>query len=129
LLFTSNDYRDTIVTNVTISRFQRTDLLVGMRRITVTPPPDTLKVPESVIYPNPSSSDFYILLPEQMRGQVNIRIFDMSGRVIADYNAVAEGNVPLKIDMRHRAQGTYTLIVKHKATGKEQRGRMVVIRK
>lgn len=123
LLFTSKDYRDTIVTNVTISRFQRTDVLVEMKHITVPLPPD-----ESVIYPNPSHGDFHILLPDPMTGKVNIRIFDQAGRTIIDNDMVAEKGVPLKIEVRKFASGIYNMIIQNKLTGTSVKQRLMLIK-
>lgn len=60
------------------------------------------------IYPNPASSDANINFSLSKETKVNIRIFDMTGRIYSQINEVLmSGNHTLKVDLSNMSNGTY----------------------
>ncbi|MDP4222974.1 MAG: M14 family zinc carboxypeptidase, partial [Bacteroidota bacterium] len=83
LTFSARGYRDTTLTNITVTESTARNLLVKM-----TPLSDTTGNEILLLYPNPAGSGvIYASLPSTMRGKsVNIRIYNLAGAEVADYN-------------------------------------------
>ncbi len=124
IAFSAKGYHDTIVSNVFVLNGQRTDLTVNMVPIMST---DTTLSEAPVLYPNPASIELKAILSTQMAGSVNIRIYNQTGKLMTDYDAVAEKDAPVIIDVRHLSPGVYTVIFTKKPEGTTERGRFVKI--
>ncbi len=62
------------------------------------------------VYPNPSSSSFYIKLPE-LTGQINMSIVDMTGKSVFIHDVTSAKNKQVKID-HMLAGGIYFLVIR-----------------
>jgi hypothetical protein len=125
LSFSATGFRDTTI-NVVVVQEERTDLLVRM-----TPdinPIDTIAPSSAILYPNPASSEIWALLAARMEGKLNIRIFDTSGRLFADYEDAAHKGLPLKIDLKRFSPGTYTIVMTNLQNAFMAKGRFIVSR-
>lgn len=126
ITFSAKGFYDTTISDIVVQTGQKTDLIVNMVPIksgidTTIPLPPTL-------YPNPSSSGLMAILPYNIIGTVNVRIYSQSGKLLSDYNTEAEQGVPLPINIKGLAGGTYTVIFTNILSKASSRGRFVVIK-
>jgi hypothetical protein len=119
IAITAKGYRDTILRNIVLGRDHTIDLAVMMT-------PSESGVP--LIYPNPARSVIKIVLPPQITGEVNLKVFSPSGSMISDYNTVASAGIPLIYDAGRLATGVYGIQITHKFSGSVIRNKFVVIR-
>jgi len=64
------------------------------------------------VYPNPNNGQFSISLNAVTKGQVNVKMVDMMGRVMMSNNYnVVKGNNTLNIDLGKVAAASYNLIL------------------
>jgi hypothetical protein len=126
LTFSAKGFRDTTVSNVEVVRWQKTDLNVLM--VPLANKIDTTYAGPLTLYPNPASVEINAILPSQISGSVNIKIYNMSGLLEADYDAVASPGIPLRIDLKGLAGGVYTVVFTNKLKRTSGRGRIVVIK-
>lgn len=120
LMFTANGYRDTVISNILVSEGQKTFLNIEMKPISVD---------GTLLYPNPASQNFKIILPENILGDVNIMIFNLSGIKMSDFNTNAVPGIPVVIDVSHMAAGLYNMLITNTVTKTSQKARFVVIRR
>ena len=125
LTFSARGYRDTTISNISVMRSQRTDLVVNMVPISKI---DTIDPPPPVLYPNPASSVLKALLAGQMTGTVNVKIYNSAGRLMENYDTLAEQGIALVIDVKRLSQGIYTILFTNKVRGSTSKGRFAVIR-
>jgi hypothetical protein len=126
ITFTAGSYKDTIVKNITVMQGERTDLTVKM-----TPelnPADTTNPANPLFYPNPASTSIKVVLPENIRGAVNIRTYSLAGRKVSDYDTEASDRFPVKLDVSRLSPGNYIVVFTNKATSLSCRGRIIVVR-
>ena len=64
-------------------------------------------------YPNPSTDAFYLKVPEGLKGPMEARIFDLSGKLV--YQNILEASLMVKhrFNMNGYAPGTYMVTLKH----------------
>ena len=126
LTVSADGYRDTVVTLSVADIRQRSDLLIQMKRILN--PVDTTAPPRPLLYPNPAAFHIRAVMPADLRGELNIVIFDPAGRKIRDYNSEAYEGSPVIIDVRTLSPGAYTAVFRNLATGASSAGRFIVAR-
>jgi len=63
-------------------------------------------------YPNPSDGIFYLSYDYQIKGDIEIRIYDLTGRLIRTLNFEPSVSGPLKIDLRDVTEGYYLVNIK-----------------
>lgn len=127
ITFTANDYRDTTLRNITVLPGTRTDLMVKM--IHDLNPADTTNPANPLFYPNPASTYTKVVLPEKIRGAVKIRMYNLAGKKVSDYDTEASDRYPVKLDVSSLPSGNYIVVFTNKATSLSCRGRIVVIRR
>ena len=120
LLFSANGYRDTVISNILVSEGQKTLLNVEMKPISVD---------GTLLYPNPASQNLKIILPENILGDVNIMIFNLSGIKMLDFNTKAFLGIPVVIDVSHMAAGLYNMLITNRVTKISNNARFVVLRR
>ncbi len=127
LTFSAPGYVDTTISNITVSRGQRTDLNVDM-----SPLPDGIEILQSssliLLYPNPAKSSIKALLSDIITGNINVRIIDQAGRLMEDYNTTTSQGIPLEIDLGSLAPGIYTIVFNDFSARTSFFGRFVVIK-
>jgi hypothetical protein len=126
LTFSAKGFYDTTISNIIVLDRQKTELTVKMvPRITGI---DTAIPSKPALYPVPSSSELKAVLPDQITGTVNVRIYNNLGKLISDYDTEAEQGIPIPIDITGFSNGTYSVIFTSKLSKATCRGRFVVIK-
>jgi hypothetical protein len=92
-----------------------------------TPPDSTLTEPPA-LYPNPASVFINAILPDEVSGEVNVRIISQSGQIVINYNTGISGNVPVRIDISRLSSGTYSAVFTNSKKNTSCRGRFIVIK-
>lgn len=126
--FTADGYRDTTI-NVTVNSRQKTDITLYMQKVTT--PPDTSDIPlpePPALYPNPASSVLNALLTEELSGNVNVMIIDVSGRFIFYYETEFTKGIPLLIDISRLSAGSYYAVFTNSKKKATCMGRFIVIK-
>jgi len=126
LTFSAKGFYDTTISNIVLLASQKTDLIVNM--VPIKTAIDTTIPSSPVLYPNPSSYELKAILPDPVCGNVNIRIYSESGKLISDYDTQSEQRVPLYIEINGLVNGTYSVIFTNKLSKASSRGRFVVIK-
>lgn len=126
LTVSADGYRDTVVTLFIADIRQKSDLMIQMKRILN--PVDTTAPPRPLLYPNPAAFYIRAVMPVDLRGELNIRIYDPAGRKIRDYDSEAYEGSPVIIDVRTMSSGVYTAVFRNLTTGAFSTGRFIVAR-
>ncbi|MFN8208979.1 MAG: T9SS type A sorting domain-containing protein [Bacteroidales bacterium] len=93
--------------------------LVGSGGITIPSEIQERGQMEVLLYPNPTRGELNILFREDA-GEVKIRLYDLSGRLVHTYEHDAVHGSVLSLDLGSRAKGWYTLVLTG-ASGTETR--------
>ncbi len=126
ITYTAEGYRDTTVTNTTVIKRERTDLTIKM--FPKLNPVDTTNPAEPLFYPNPGSIIVKAVLPEDVRGAVNIRIFNLTGKKVSDYDTEASDMNPVKLDVSRLPAGIYFVVFTNKERRISCSGRILILR-
>lgn len=126
LKFTGGGYRNITVSDIMVIHRERTDLTVKM--FPDLNPPDTTNPAKPLFYPNPGSIIINAVLPENIRGTVNIRIFNLTGRNVSDYEGETSDRNPVKLDVSRLPAGIYFVLFTNKETRLSCSGRIVIFR-
>lgn len=123
LTFTASGYRDTTLTGIIVSESATRNLIVRM-----TPLSDKTGREILLLYPNPAAAGIiYAKLPALMRGKpVNVRIIDLTGREVADYNTDTSETLRLPINISHLSKGIYSIVLISLKENQAARGRFVI---
>lgn len=84
-----------------MGQFLVSDVFIGMNEQYVSPQPITL-------YPNPTTDYFTLNLPEVSPSSYDIRVVDITGKVVLQHNAVSEK----QIDVSGLADGNYMVLIR-----------------
>jgi hypothetical protein len=126
LTFTADGYRDTVLKNISVVSGEETKLLVkidpGLN------PADTINPARPLFYPNPASSFVKAVLPKSIRESVNIRIYDMAGIKVSDYDTEASDRDPVQLDVSRLPAGSYFVVFTGITTNLSYTGRFVIVR-
>ena len=127
LTFTATGYQPLLISNVIVTAGQKTDLIVDMLPVI-----DSVENPNSttliLLYPNPARNDISAILPDIMKGKINVRIISETGMLLSDYNSNTVQGIPLMIDIRSLSAGVYTVVFSDLGKGSYFHGRFVVIK-
>ena len=126
LTFTANGYFDTTISNIDVFPEQRTDIIVDMRAVTNHIGKTFSKA--VLLYPNPAENVIGVELPDEITGNVNVRIINQLGMLLTDYTTETFHGNPLTIDVSWLPAGTYFIFFKNIFTGFSSHGRFVVIK-
>jgi len=126
LKFTAYGYRDTVIRNVQVIAGEAANLSVKVRSILN--PADTTDHSQPYFYPNPGNTFIKTVLPEKMKGTVNIRIFTMEGREITDYDADIQEELPVQLDVSRFPAGTYIVVFRSISSDSSCSGTIIVVR-
>lgn len=125
LLIKAKGYTDLAAEDVIVAENTHTEVNIMM-----TPnvnPVDTTDTPVMILYPNPASESLRAVLPEELFGRVNVRIYSISGIRLRDYYDEAIENLALEINVRDLPDGSYTLIISSTESAAISRKRFVVV--
>jgi hypothetical protein len=127
LRFTANGYRDTVVKDVSVISGEVTSLSVKINPDLN--PPDTTNPVRPLFYPNPGNTFIKAVLPENIRGAVKIRIFNLAGIKVSDYETEASDIYPVLLDTSRLSAGTYYVVFTNIDTNLSCSGSFVIIRR
>lgn len=120
--FTARGYRDTIIKNITVQRYERVDMEVKMTPVNQ----EQMRYP--ILYPNPATTTLQAILTNDFTGPLEIRIFDITGKLVRVYEYEAQLNTLLNIDISLLPSGTYIIVFKDIRTNSSFTGRFLIIK-
>jgi hypothetical protein len=126
LTFSAVGYRDTTVSNIVVISRQRTEIVVNM--VPIINSIDTTNPETPLLYPNPATTEIRAVLPDRIIGTVNIRIVNLSGKIMSEYNTEVVKGVPVQIDIKRLSEGTYTVVFINTITKISLSSRFLVIK-
>ncbi len=53
---------------------------------------------ELSVFPNPSAGNFMIQFPENSKGELDVRVIDLQGRVVAEYQSTEQAALPIDLE-------------------------------
>jgi hypothetical protein len=122
ITFTAQGYATKVMNDVVVAEDKKTELNVGMI------PMGTIPAEGLKFAPNPSDGTMNIILPERQAGRINVRIFNIMGRKVADYYEDTFTDIPVFLNSGRFAGGTYIITITNTLTRVTDTGRFVVIR-
>ncbi len=125
LKFSAMGYRDTVI--MVLSPYgEKTDLEVKMypllNRV------DTLDHETPFLYPNPASTYLKAVLPADLRGELRVTIFSVSGKKEMEYETVVSGDFPLTTDISRLQRGTFIIVFTNKVSGLSSKAVFIIAR-
>jgi hypothetical protein len=124
LSITARGYRDTVVSSVTVYPFQRTDLIIEMKSGTNNI--GNVIHGKPILYPNPALDEIKVLMPDEITGTVNLKIYDTAGMLMTDYDIQVSRGAPVIIQMRSLSRGMYYIIFRDQKTGLSFREKIII---
>jgi hypothetical protein len=122
LTFSAPGFSDKVITGISVSPYQKTELNVSLE------PVDTIVPEKTVLYPNPAKTEISALLLSDIAGNINVKIYSAGGSLISDYNTTYDHGTPIKINLKNIAAGTYSVIFLNRDKGISYKGRFIVIK-
>jgi hypothetical protein len=126
LIFSAKGYISDTLRNIMVTQGIKTliemELAPGISSI------DTANPDIPLLFPNPATTEIYALLPEGIIGNINITIFDQSGRLVSENIAEAVKGVPLRIDLQHLSGGTYSVIFRNSRSQGSLYSRIIIVK-
>lgn len=125
LTFTATGYQPLLMTDISVSDRQRTDLIADMTP-TINGIEDTHASNAVLLFPNPAGTTISLLLPDSKGGNLDIRIVNSAGITESGYHLEGVPGTPLSIDIGSLFPGIYSIVVINTQTGETFFGRFVV---
>lgn len=126
LAFSAEGYISDTLRNIAVFQGQKTvleiDLIPEVNSI------DTANPDFPLLYPNPAATEIYALLPGSVIGDVNITIFDQSGRVVYENTTEITKGVPVRISLQHFSRGAYSVIFKNNRVHSSFHSRFIIVK-
>lgn len=126
LTFTADGYRDTIVKDIIVVSGEETKLLIKINP--ALNPADTTNPARPLFYPNPAGSFIKAVLPESIRGAVNIKVYNVTGIKVMDYDTEASDIFPVILDVSHLPSGSYFAVFMGIMNNLSFTGRFLIVR-
>ena len=124
ITFSADGYKTTTVTGILSETGIGKELNVELEKISN--PADTINPEIPILYPNPAGTYIKAILPEDILGMVNVKVFSQNGtEILEDNQMVLYGN-PWELDLSELAQGIYFVIFTNQSNGKSCTGRFVI---
>jgi hypothetical protein len=126
LKITAEGYRDVAVINVSVISDSETGVSVEIDPFVN--PADTTGRDRPFFYPNPADTYVRVVMPENIRGAINIDIYNMAGIKVSDYRAEAPERYPVQLDISRLPAGHYFVRFTGAGTELSYNGRFVIVR-
>ncbi len=126
ITFSAEGYYDLTVRNIYVAAGKRSDIIVKM--IPVINNIDSTNPESPVLYPNPATTGIKAVLPDNISGNVSIKIINQAGVVVSDYIIEVIQGVPAVIDINMFSAGAYLVIFTNTVTKISCHGRFMVIK-
>jgi hypothetical protein len=81
-----------------------------------------------LLYPNPAKNHLNALLPDDIAGAVNVKIYNHTGQLLSDYNVQVTKETPVEIDLKSFPQEMYFIVFRNTVSGTSYHGKFVVSR-
>ncbi|HQG77984.1 MAG: T9SS type A sorting domain-containing protein [Bacteroidales bacterium] len=124
LVLSADGYRDTTVSDVRVIEYEKTDLLVRMKRIIDSI--DTQEIRQPLMYPNPGGEFVKAVLPAGIAGSINVQIFSAGGALLSDYNDYYTEGTPLILNINKLRRGIYIVRFTLKSNGTSYSARFIL---
>lgn len=124
LKISAGGFRDTIIQNVNVIPGERTDINIVL--VPLVKPPDTTKRLKPFLYPNPGHGEVNVILPEDLTGSLNVKIYGITGELFSDFDIEAPEGEPVKLDLSGLGPGEYIIVFKSMTNRLSGTGRYVI---
>ena len=124
--FSGPGFYDKIISDIVVTGNVKTELNVNLTPIASVKDSTLPRAP--VLYPNPAKTNIMAVLPDDASGTVNVRIFNMTGLLLADYFTEVNTGIPLKVNLRGMPAGVYSIIFSNYNAKVSYRGRFILIK-
>lgn len=124
LTFTADGYQTRIISDVVLLEGEKRSHDVELNSIQN--PVDTANTGRPVLYPNPGNAYIRAVLPRDILGNINIRIFSQTGVILSDYNTTYYYGNPVMIDLRSLSSGFYIVVFTGTDTGVSYKSKIIV---
>jgi hypothetical protein len=108
ITFSADGYQTITLTGIASSTEAETELDIEMER--VLNPIDTTNQDKPLLYPNPARDYIRVILPEDIMGLVNVKIFNMVGEIVLDEEHYALYGNPVQLDLSKLPSAIYYII-------------------
>ena len=126
LTFTADGYWDLVIKDITVLKAEPTKLFVEIKPMLN--PADTTNPAQPFFYPNPAGTYINAVLPESIRGAVNIRIYNLAGIKVSDFDTEASDRYPVRLDVSRLPAGSYFAVFTGIAVNLSYTGRFIIFR-
>ena len=126
LVFSSPGFYNEVISNIVVTEDYLTELNVTLTPIVSSI--DTTNPETPVLYPNPARSMVMAVLPSDLTGTVNVRIYNSAGLLWGDYITEIDRGIPLKVDVQELPTGVYSIIFIKSSTKVSYRSRFIRIK-
>jgi hypothetical protein len=126
LIVTAGGYSDLLVKDVSVYEGEATDLDLKMRPILNRA--DTIYREHPFIYPNPADDFIKVVVPEHLKGLLNISIFNLSGRHSGEYTVETVDRYPIMLETAGLGSGSYYILIRNLESGEKGYGNFVIVR-
>ena len=89
-------------------------------------PADTIYPEMPLLYPNPAGSYIRAVLPEDILGMVNIRVFNQKGIKILEESRMIFYGDPYELDLTNMVPGIYIVIFTNPGNGRSYKSRFII---
>lgn len=120
--FTARGYRDTIIKNIAVQRFEKVDMDLKMTPVGE----EEMRYP--VLYPNPATTTLKAVLTNDFDGPLEIKIYNITGKLLRHYEPDYQVNTPLNIDISGLPSGSYIIVFTDIRTKSSLTGRFLIIK-
>lgn len=125
-IITAEGYWDSAVKNVSVISGSETGVSVEIDPFLN--PADTTSQASPLFYPNPADTYVRVIMPENIRGAVNIGIYNIAGIKVSDYSTEAPERYPVQLDISKLPAGHYFVRFTGTSTDLSYNGRFVIVR-
>jgi hypothetical protein len=126
LTISANGYISQTINNIGVTDRQKTELTVDLVPVVSSIDP-LLKTPV-LIYPNPAQNQLKGLLPDEIAGEVNVKIYNQTGQLFSDYEVVVIKETAVEIEIGTLTEGMYIIVFRNTVSGLTYHGKFVVSR-
>lgn len=117
ITFSARGYVDTTLNGIDVLSGGRTFIDMKMKSTYTYP----------LLYPNPATNVLWALLPDNISGEVNIRIYNTAGMLVSNYNEEVQSGIPFEVRLSGIARGLCTIVFTSRTNGLTLSGRYVLV--
>lgn len=126
LTFSAIGYTSQTISNIVVTEGQKTDITVDL--VPIVSAIDPLVKSPVLLYPNPAKNLLNALLPDEIAGEVNAKIYNQTGTLVEDYNLQVTKETPVEITLKPIPEGLYFIVFRNTLSGTTFHGKFIVAR-